>query len=140
MNRDQKMAWFALIVIFLCFAAYLAMLPLVGFKQALCAFGLIGLVALSPLIFHRKRLVQGVACDERDRQIARKATAAGGMASYLFFVLALIGVWGFQEYAGKAKIYVAALPLIVCCGAVTLFLVRSVVLLVLYHRGNSYAE
>ena len=140
MNREQKTAWFSIIMFGVCFAIYLALVPVVGFTVAPAAFGLFGLTGLSSLIFRRKKSAQGVSCDERDKQIERKATAVGGMASYTFFFLGLLGIWGIQKLAGGSTVDIFVLPVLLGSGCITLFLVRSVVLLVLYHRGNSYAE
>jgi len=140
MNNEQKFSWFAIILIFICFVGYLALVPIIGFDRAWGVFGLAGLIGLPPLFLRRKNSPKGVSFDERDRQIARKATQAGGMASYVTFVFGLMGTWGIQTYKGNVTVHLDMLVILTLLGLMALFLVRSVVLLVLYHRGNSYAE
>ena len=138
MNAEEKSAWFVIGVSVVTLVAFLILIPLLGFKVALGSFGLFGFAGFTPLFF-RKQPGQVVA-DERDRIIVRKAAVAGGMSSYLVFVAGCMAAWLIKMVRSEATIDIAVLPLLVFFGAVVLFLVRSVALLVLYRREVGYGQ
>ena len=140
MNAEQKTAWLMIVLFLLCCGLYLGLLPFVGWKAAFAVFGLFGLAGLSPLIFSYHKRDGAVSVDERDRQIVRRAGLAGGMASYLVFVLGCMTTWGLRRAAGSESVDVDVLPFLVFCGAITLFMVRSVTLLVFYRQGGGYGD
>ena len=138
MNAEEKSAWFIIGVSVATLVAFLILVPLIGFKVALGSFGLFGLAGLAPLFFRKQS--GKVASDERDRIIVRKAAVAGGMSSYLVFVAGCMAAWLIKMVRSEATIDIAVLPLLVFFGAVVLFLVRSVALLVLYRREVGYGQ
>ena|GEM_PF-3115352 len=78
---------------------------------------------------------RGEKVDERDKSIARRATLGGAMASYLTFVLALMGVWAVVFLLhGDSQVSVHVLPNIVFLGFIVLWTVRAVAILVYYRR------
>jgi hypothetical protein len=138
MNAEEKSAWFVVGVSATTLIVFLILAPLLGFKVALASFGLFGLAGLTPLFFRKQP--GKVASDERDRIIVRKAAVAGGMSSYLVFVAGCMAAWLIKMVRSEATIDIAVLPLLVFFGAVVLFLVRSVALLVLYRREVGYGQ
>ncbi len=140
MNMEQKTAWFILILFPIVCVGFFVLSSIGGWKVGSAAFGLFGLIGLTPFIFRRRFTLTKISIDERDRQICRKAYFAGGMASYLVFVVGLMSIWATKMYAGSNMVTIHLLPLIVFCGCMIFYVVRSVVLLILYNRGNSYAE
>ena len=138
MNAEEKSAWFVIGVSVATLVAFLILVPFLGFKVALGSFGLFGLAGLTPLFFRKQP--GKVVSDERDRIIVRKAAVAGGMSSYLVFVAGCMAAWLIKMIQGEATIDIAVLPLLVFFGAVVLFLVRSIALLVFYRREVGYGQ
>jgi len=140
MNTEQKTAWFIIGLFVFCSVLYLLMAPFLGWKPTIGVFGLFGFTGLSPLIFKPRKTAKKIAYDERDQKISEKAGLAAGMTSYAVFVLICMGTWEFYKIKGTEVININILPLIVLAGAITLFLVRSIVILICYHRGSDYAK
>ena len=140
MVPEQKRAWFTLAVIALAAAVFAALIPAVGVKPATGAFGLCGLLGLTPLLFRKQRDPSEVALDERDVNILRKATLLGGMSSYLAFVIACMTVWFVRMIQGEQTLSIHVLPAIVGCGAIVLLLVRAIATLALYGRGEARGQ
>jgi apolipoprotein N-acyltransferase len=138
MNAEEKSAWFIIGVSTAALIAFLILAPFLGFKAAMGSFGLFGFAGLTPLFFRKQP--GKVVADERDRIIVRKAAVAGGMSSYLVFVAGCMAAWLIKMVRSEATIDIAVLPLLVFFGAVVLFLVRSVALLVLYRREVGYGQ
>jgi hypothetical protein len=140
MVPEQKRAWFVLAVFALYVLAVLALVPLLG-VHAWAAWGVFGLVPLAGLLFPSKRRPGEVAYDERDRMIREKATLAGGMVSYLVFILACIVPWFIYMAQGRREISIQWLPMgVVVPGFIALIVTRSVVTLVLYGSGAEHDE
>ncbi|MCK4537996.1 MAG: hypothetical protein KAV42_04270 [Candidatus Krumholzibacteria bacterium] len=140
MNKEQKTAWFILILFPIVCVGFFILSSFGGWRVDSAAFGIFGLIGLTPFIFRRRLDPSRVASDERDRQINRKAFVAGGMASYLGFVIGLMCIWAVNMIAGNNMITIDLIPLTVFCGWMIFVVVRSVVLLFLYSRGTGYAE
>jgi len=129
MNAEQKRAWLAVVSAIFCLAGYGLLLPSVGAFRAFAVFALFAVNGFSPLIGRREK------SDERDATISRKATLAGGMASYLTFVAGLMAIWGVAYLGyGQEQVSVDLLPMLAILGMIVLFSVRSLVILILYGR------
>lgn len=139
MNREQKTAWFILILSVASLAGFFVMSSFSGWRFGLAAFSLLGLMGLTPFLFRRHTSPE-VPADERDHQIGLKATMMGGLASYLAFVLGLMIVWAIQRGGGHASVSIDVLPLLVFCGWLSFSVFRSAILLILYRIGGGYAE
>ncbi len=141
MVPEQKRAWFVLAVFVVALAGFVGLAVAVGPKLAFAAFGLCGVYGLTPLLFRKRPRPGEVPTDERDRAIAERATAVGGMASYAAFVAACMVPWAVCALRGRRMIDVLALPYVVVAGMVVLFVARAVTVLVLYGReGNHGAD
>lgn len=138
MNAEEKSAWFVVGVSVAALVTFLILLPIFGFKVALGSFGIFGFAGLTPLFFRKQP--GKVASDERDRIIVRKAAVVGGMCSYLVFVAGCMAAWFIKMFRGEATIDIEVLPLLVFCGGIVLWLVRSIALLVLYRREVGYGQ
>jgi hypothetical protein len=107
----------------------LVLRPLFGPVVATAAFAFYGINGFAGLIGRKERP------DERDKAIARRATLAGAMMSYLAFILGCMGVWVFAWHVqGKDLVSAHLLPSITMFGAIVFFFTRSVAILVLYGR------
>jgi len=129
MNAEQKRAWLAVGSMIACLIGYVALLPFLGPYPARAAFALFAVNGFAPLIGRKEKP------DERDAGIARRATLAGGMASYLAFVLGCMGVW-FVAFAWhrQDQVSVHLLAHITFLGGIVFYFVRSLTILVLYRR------
>jgi hypothetical protein len=134
MNAEQRRARFTVVMGVLCLVGFLVLWPVVGVIGATAAFGLFGLAGFTPLMGRRERW------DERDHAIARRATIAGAMASYLTFILLDMGTW-FVVYAwhGAGTISVHLMGTYSVVGMIVLMTVRGIVQLTLY-RGCTEAD
>ena len=129
MSTEQKQAWFVLGLSAVTCVGFVALGLIFGFRVAWAAFGIMGLGGLTPLIGRGKKP------DERDVSIGKDATVAGGMASYLAFVLGCMGVWIVEFlWHGNYQVSVHMLALITGLGGMTLYIVRSLAILILYGR------
>ncbi len=129
MNAEQKRAWLGVVTMSICLVGYFILLPLFGPGVAIAAFAFYGITGIYGFIGrHEVR-------DERDMNIARRATLIGAMASYLAFVIGCMGTW-FVVYAFRhqEQVWVHMLGTITMFGAIVFFLTRSVAVLSLYGR------
>jgi hypothetical protein len=129
MNAEQKRAWLGVATMVACVVGYLVLLPFFGPLVATGAFGLYGINGFAGLIG------RGEQVDERDKNIVRRATLGGAMASYLAFIIGCMGTW-FVVFAFRREdqVWVHALGTITMFGGIVFFFTRSVAVLVLYGR------
>jgi hypothetical protein len=132
MNNELKSAWFTLVVISVALLACLVVGIMFGLGPAFAPLGMLGLLGFTPLIFRRRKGELG--CDERDIDVAKKATLVGTMISYLSIVLGGMGIWFVQFYRGVEMISINVLPLLVMTAAITLMLGRSLFIIAQYSR------
>ena len=126
MNAEQKRAWLGVATMIACVVGYLVLLPFFG---PAVAFAFSGINGFAGLIGRREQT------DERDRNIVRRATLVGGMASYLALVIGCMGTWFVVfVFRGEGQVWVHALPTISILGAIVLIFTRSVAVLLLYGR------
>ena len=129
MNAEQKRAWLGVATMTACVVGYLVLLPFFGPVVATAVFAFYGINGFAGFIG------RGEKVDERDKAIARHATFAGAMASYLAFIIGCMGTWfvvfAFQR---EEQILVHVLGTITILGGIIFFFTRSVAILVLYGR------
>lgn len=130
MNAEQKRAWVAILCMAACLIGYAVLVSSVGPWKALSAFALFGVAGLTPLIGRKER------SDERDRAIARRATLAGAMCSYLGFYAACMGIWIVKyAVARETEVSVHVFPMIaILAGLIPFMFARAVAVLILYNR------
>ena len=129
MNAEQKRAWLGVATMAACVVGYFVLLPLFGPMVATAAFAFYGINGFAGFIG------RGEQTDERDRNIARRATLGGAMDSYLAFIIGCMGTW-FVVFAlrGEEQVLVHVLGTITMLGGIVFFFTRSVTILVLYGR------
>jgi hypothetical protein len=137
MPKQLKTAWYILIVSLVTIIAMVISAIFVGIGKAWPAMALFAFVSLEPFLFRKKAEPGEVEFDERDTSISRKAAIAGGMFSYLFFVLACMGVWEYFHYQGKETMPIHYLPQIVGIGGMILFFARALTTVILYGKRVS---
>jgi hypothetical protein len=129
MNAEQKRAWLGVVTMSACVLGYFVLLPLFGPVVATAAFAFYGINGFAGLIGRHEEV------DERDKNIARRATLAGAMASYLAFIIGCMGTWfvvfAFQR---QEQVWVHVLGTITMLGGIVFFFTRSIAILVLYGR------
>ena len=143
MNRTQKVALSLVISIsaslMLSIIAIIIIYLRAGFPKALYGFCFMGLSGLGSLsLFFTKKDEGVVTCDERDKQINRAAALAGFACSYL--VMGIACMIPFSVLGPQAKISVRLLPQIFGIGAITMFFIHSVMILIGYGRANKGVE
>ena len=124
MNTEQKVAWFTITVCSITLVCFAILYALYGSPVAFAAFGLMGVTGFIPILFRDRKNGHRVSIDERDLIILRKANVAGGMLSYVIFILVSMGAWFIQFSQGQHEIDITILPFVVLCGGLTLFLTR----------------
>ena len=129
MNAEQKRAWLAVATMAVCVVGYLVLFPLLGPVVATAAFAFYGVNGFAGFIGRGERI------DERDKNIARRATLAGAMASYSAFIIGCMGTW-FVVFTlqREEQVWVHVLGTITMLGGIVFFFTRSVAILVLYGR------
>jgi len=143
MNRMQKIAWLFVVTISLSvifsIAATILLYAKLGMPKAqagLAFLAIAGLGGLGPLVFKKDK--GSVTCDERDKQIKRRAALASFGASYL--IVGAACMIPFFILGPKASISVTWLPNIFGVAAICAFFTHSVAILVQYGRGGRNDE
>jgi hypothetical protein len=140
MSVEEKRAWFVLGVFAVAVATFLVLIPVVGARVAWGALGLFGFAGLTPLLFRKRGSPEEVTFDERDQVIVERATLAGGVLSYVWFVLACMVPWFVYMFRGYKTISIHTLPFVVVCGAIAFYVTRAATIVVLYGLGRSHAK
>jgi len=134
MNREQKMAWFTLIMMGSGLVLSLAAVSAAYFgfglpiRRAVGGFafsGVIGLSGLAPVLFKKHK--GKVELDERDVLIKRKALL--GAYSIFWFLFVLAAMIPFFVLGPKGKVGVWYLACVVLGGMFVVMLVQSIVTL-----------
>jgi hypothetical protein len=134
MSYHEKLAWFNLAVIGLAVLTFLALIPVFGAKPASGAFGFLGLLGFSPLLFKPRATSLQTLSDERDRAIQAKAVVIAYSIFWVVFVGGSMGVWAL--YQDRGSIPVDILPMFPLVGWMLLTSVQAVATLIQYARGK----
>ena len=141
MNREQKIAWFSLIMVMLALGLSLIAvavlhlsygLPMRRASGGLGFIGIMGFSALGPLLFKQER--DKVKMDERDLLIKNKATMAAYCGFWPVFVIAAMAP--FFIYGPSGMVSVKYLCWMVFGGMFVVILVQSLVTLQEYGWRN----
>ncbi len=127
MSVQQKSAWYSLGIGLLTLAVYGVLLAMVGSNVAPVAMSILALTAAVPRSL-------AVTPDERERQIERRAQVLGGLAAYLFLVVAGMLVWLTHFRREPPVVDVGVLPLLITGAFVSMLVARSLAVLVLSRR------
>ena len=131
MVLQQRLALYRVAVAVGALLLYLALFPRMGVMRAQCAFGVLGLLGVTPLLFrgHGAR----IDSDERDRQIHMRALQVGTAAFWLLFAA---GLWTlYYHYMNDRVVPVAIISLLAWLTWTTYELCLSAATLVLYARS-----
>lgn len=132
MPQQEKQAWFVLSVVAITLGAYLAFTLAVRFDPSSArVFALSALLGL-PFFKHRG---QEITYDERDRRIARQALLLSLRVLLVLVVLLPLAT-------GYARGWTTSIPLwvviqAVWASALTIWGVKALVMVALYHRGTN---
>jgi len=135
MNVLEKQAWYTLTVIIITTLLYFTIVAHVGFQPGtVSVFALFAFVALTIRIGHKERKAGKIIEDERDREIARKATVAGYSVFWMFFVAG--AMTPFFIYGPYERISIATpnLGILVVIAMGLIFFVRSLAIVILYRK------
>ena len=142
MNRQQKIAWFNVVI--LAFSLLLSstvvfwMALKAGFPLALSGFGLLCVCLLhflGPAFFRKKGQPGQVVFDERDTQIAQRSIFYGDVASNVFFVSTFVCALLALGFEGSVR--VASLGLIIGGAYFVSKVTESLTTLILYGRERT---
>ncbi len=137
MSQLQKYAWFNLAVAGVAVVVYLVLVPIIGPEAALGAFGVCGLWGFGGA-FLREKSPAKVVWDERERMIWARSTRAGFAAFWGVFVIAAMAP--FFVLGPEGSISVKILPWYVLFGMFTVWVVKSLVILLLSRRGGAHVS
>ena len=137
MGRQEKHAWFNLVVLVIAVAVFLILIPLLGVRPAVGAFGLLGLLGFGFLFYRKKQGRPGVIIDERDQFIQRRSVIIAHAVFWVLFVLTCMLLWGIN--LDKGTITVEIFPMMLVSSWIIVTLVYSVTMLIMYRkeRGNA---
>ncbi len=137
MHFQERQAWFVLIVTAVTVALWLAVVAIFGFHEAtLGVFGLFGISGFAATIGRRERKAGMVTMDERDKQIALNATTAGYSVFWLFFVATAMGPFMILGPHATLTLKTTIIGFVVVPAMMVVFVVRSLIIVVLYRRGS----
>lgn len=137
MHVQEKQAWFILAVFCVTLFLYLLVVSLIGYQvAAFGALGFMGLAGGAGFIGERERRKGKVVMDERDIKIGKEATLAGLFTFWGMCVIASLAPLILRGPGAVIAIPVGALPVALGLGATVLFVVRSLVIVILYRRGS----
>ena len=138
MHVQEKQAWFILIVFAITVGLYILGVALIGgFGRGVeGVFGLMGLTGFAGLIGRKERQQGTVIMDERDIQIERFSTLAGYSVFWVIFVLATMIPFLWLGPQAKITLPATLFPISLGIAGAIIFLVKSVVVIVLYRRGS----
>ncbi len=145
MNRQQKIAWYNLIVIVTVFTlsgvAIGTLTIIVGMPGALGGLGLLGFLGflgLTPIIFRKKKGELKIDFDERDQVIWMRANVGAYSVFWLVFTAACMIPWFI--IGPKGTIPVNVLPMMLGGIGMFLIVVQSVLTLIQYKMGGANHE
>jgi hypothetical protein len=131
MNAMEKVAWTELLVSVVTIVTVTCLFPWLG-SSAAGAFGLLGLIGIG-VVFIRKR-GESVVVDERDREIALKATRIGVATAWTTSLLALIAITLWSGYANRNAVPTVLLTWLIWIQGALCYGVKGLVGVVAYRR------
>ena len=145
MNRQQKIAWFSIVILTFSFLISVAVVIWMAFLKAgliaLSGFGFLALCLLhllGPVIFRKKHQPGQVFFDERDSEIARRAVSYGDSASNALILLVFVCLLFIFGFDGVVRVHVLGVTIAGAYYASKL--TESLTTLILYGRGKSHGE
>lgn len=131
MNAMEKVAWTELLTALVATTTALALVPWMG-SRATTAFALLALVAVG-FYWTRKRGGR-VTVDERDREIARRATAISVGAAWMVLLMAVATAGMWANYRGTYTVSTTLLNWLVWTQFALCYGLHGLVSIILYRR------
>ncbi len=132
MSDSEKWGWWTLGVVALTIAAYVAFIAFLGHGPATSS--VFALLALTAVPASSRRYFKGRTFDERERQIAHRAGAAGFSAFWLAFVGGVLAIYFIKGWDANLTVPVWALTETLLWATLLILGVQSLTTIVLY-RG-----
>ena len=118
--------------------AYFAAMPFLGPIRATGVLGLLGFLGLTPILFRQKK--GNVEFDERDETIGRLAWSRSALLAGLLMSLVAFVVWLVLILQGDETIGIGILPVLIGVHGLTLYIARSILVLIFSRTSVSNAE
>jgi hypothetical protein len=134
MSALQKQAWYNLVVVG-SLVVVLGLIPVLG-RGAMAGFGLLGLLGLTPFLFHKRD--GKIFWDERDVLINQRSAIAAYSVFWLVYVTACMSLPVVYGWNGSVPVTVVMSSVFVAM--MVFFFVMSLATLVQYGRGGSDAS
>jgi hypothetical protein len=134
MHPQQKEAVFILSVFTVSLIVFIATALFCPFKIALASFSIFGIAGLSPYLFYRKKSKKALL-DERDRKINLSSAAISGAVLWMLTVILVMFIMIIKKFSGDVCMPAYFLGYLLIAGSITIYVTRSISVLVLYHRG-----
>lgn len=136
MHTQQKEAIFILAVFAFSLLIFCVMAFFYPLRVAFAAFSFIGITGFSDLIFYRKKSKM-VLMDERDKRIHLSSAATAGVVLWVLTVITAAVLMFQRRFSGEICFPAYYLGYLLITGVSVLLVIRSVSILILYHRGMS---
>lgn len=133
MVRQERVAWMSLSVLGLALVSFTVLCFLISVPRATGAFGLLGLLGLTPLLF-RKSERDPIVFDERDRLIQARSIQIAYAVFWLLFVVGSMSLYFFYQQRGLMPVEI--LPMFPLVGWMIVTFVQSIAVLVQYRRDR----
>ena len=135
MSVLERQSWYVLGVLAVVLVAYLAVGAVLGFRPGSSGMlGFLGLIGLTPLIGRRERRSGRVVTDERDADIARRASLAAYGVFWLCFVAVCMAPFFVRGPHASVTVSTTLPPRLAMAGMALVFGVRSLAVVLLYRR------
>ncbi|TWU30161.1 DUF2178 domain-containing protein [Bythopirellula polymerisocia] len=131
MNAMEKVAWTELTVSLAALVVVACLYPWLG-NGATGAFGLLGILGFS-VIFLRRR-GQTVIVDERDRDIAQRATMLGLHGAWMTLMMTLVILVLWNSYNDRDAVSISLLNWLIWIQFAICFAVKGLVAVTAYRR------
>jgi hypothetical protein len=137
MSAMEKVAWTQLLVSILAIAVATLLIPWLGPQAATSGFALLAFITLSVLFLRRRG--QAVVVDERDRQIARRATSIGVGTAWMTLFTALIAATMWSNYEQDHAVSTSFLGWLIWIQFAICYGTQGLVAVVMYRRQRHAA-
>jgi hypothetical protein len=137
MNAMEKVAWTELVVSVAATVLASLLIPWLGSQAAASGFALLGLIGLSGALLRRRG--NRVVVDERDREIARRATSIGVGTAWMSLFMTLIAATMWSSYTQTHSVSTAFLNWLIWIQFAICYGTQGLVMVVMYRRQQHAA-
>ena len=133
MNAMEKVGWTELIVSIVAVAVATLLVPWLGSQASGSAFSLLALIGLLSYVFMRPR-GDRIVIDERDREIAKKATSVGVGTAWFTLSAAVARATVWASYSNTHAVSTVFLNWLIWVQFAICFGVKGLASVVMYRR------